>query len=174
MNPVLKTTRWNTWTNQPLLLYHGTIQRYERSILSGVELKRPGLYTDFGPGFYTTTWIQQATEWAIRKALELGDHPSVIEFTVSRRDIAALSSLWFVRGQSDAEDYWRLVRTYRKRNAYLSPHNGESWYDVVIGPVSASWKRRTVKPAHDQVSFHTPMAVALLNRSTKRVMPDAD
>ena len=43
-------------------LYHGSIHKVERPIIS-----RGRNSTDFGKGFYTTTNLQQAQKWALRK-----------------------------------------------------------------------------------------------------------
>jgi hypothetical protein len=45
------------------------------------------------------------------------------------------------------------------------------WYDVVIGPVAASWRTRLTIYDADQISFHTPGAAALLNASNPRILP---
>lgn len=52
------------WTNQDLPLYHGTLDRYVSSILSGVDVTKGRAHTDFGKGFYTTTVERQARAWA--------------------------------------------------------------------------------------------------------------
>ena len=38
---------------------------------------------------------------------------------------------------------------------------------MVIGPVTGTWKRQTVIPNADQISFHTVAAEAVLNNSVR-------
>src|SRR5437868_1542573 len=54
-----------TWSNGPLVLYHGTVAAHAASIQAlGVNPLKGRLGTDFGPGFYTTTVERQAKSWA--------------------------------------------------------------------------------------------------------------
>ncbi len=46
----------------------------------------------------------------------------------------------------------------------------DGWYDLVVGPVVASWKQRLIFAESDQISFHTSRAVQLLMETTPRVM----
>lgn len=46
-----------------ILLYHGSDQYFEKEDLS----KTRG-FLDFGKGFYLTTYLEQAQEWALRKS----------------------------------------------------------------------------------------------------------
>jgi len=49
------------WSNQDIVLYHGTVDTYVSALTTGavrVSLGKAG--TDFGPGFYTTTVQRQA------------------------------------------------------------------------------------------------------------------
>src|SRR5712664_3432022 len=56
------------WTNQQVTLYHGTVQAFLPSILAGIDLDQGRTHTDFGRGFYTTTWLRQAQSMAWRLA----------------------------------------------------------------------------------------------------------
>jgi hypothetical protein len=100
------------WTNQPLTLYHGTMQRHVASILAGITLSSGRAYTDFGQGFYTTTVEQQARAWAwtlSQRARGYGNLPAVVRFDVDRDSLAQLDCVWFVRGSLNADDFWSLV-----------------------------------------------------------------
>jgi hypothetical protein len=167
---MMKHPNPTTWTNQPLLLYHGTIEPHAHSIRSCVDVNYSKPKTDFGRGFYTTTWQLQATSWAKKLGDRLGKRPAVVEFRINRSELAALSVLCFVRGHADAQDFWNFVWTCRTTTMYSRAHNVNGWYDVVFGPVATTWKRRTVIRDYDQVSFHTQEAIALLNNSPKRVL----
>jgi len=105
------------WSNQDIVLYHGTVDAYASAIETKIRVKmgKPG--TDFGPGFYLTTFRYQAQQWAAKKAAELGldrNQQGLIEITVSREKLAVLDTLAFVRGERDAVDYWSFVHHCRK------------------------------------------------------------
>jgi hypothetical protein len=104
------------WSNQDIVVYHGTVDTFAAAIVSGpikVGLGKPN--TDFGPGFYTTTLKRQAQMWAAQiSATRPGASPAVVEITINRLSLASLSTLAFVRGDFDAEDYWSLVHYCRK------------------------------------------------------------
>ena len=53
-----------SWTNQPLRVYHGTVDIHAGSVLSRVDPSQGRPTTDFGQGFYTTTVLRQAEAWA--------------------------------------------------------------------------------------------------------------
>jgi hypothetical protein len=160
------------WTNQDLTLYHGTCSSHQASILGGINVRAGRRSTDFGQGFYTTTNRQQADAWALQVSQRNPNSiPIVVRMIMSREVLAKLDSLWFVRGDLDADDYWSLVRNCRT----LRTHHGrlvkQGWYDVVCGPVARDWRRRFAYPDTDQISFHTPLAAKRLNASQKDVMP---
>lgn len=75
--------------------------------------------TDFGQGFYTTTLLRQAYTWAESITLQSGnrEEPAVVAITVTREELAALDSLWFVLGHFDADDFWSFVFHCRRPSA---------------------------------------------------------
>lgn len=81
-------------------------------------------------------------------------------------DLAQLDCLFFARGDPAAVDYWSFVQYCRTiggdHNRLHTP-----WYDLVAGPVTGTWKRQTVLRDTEQISFHTPHAVAVLNAGAK-------
>ncbi|HET7461108.1 MAG TPA: DUF3990 domain-containing protein [Longimicrobium sp.] len=159
------------WTNQTLRLYHGTIHSYAASITgSGVRIAMGNTGTDFGPGFYTTTLDRQARSWAWQLATRAGGAPTVIYADVSRDAIAALDSLVFVRGDFDADDYWSLVTHCRRGGTDHARSGPQRSFDVVAGPVAATWTQRGMLAGADQISFHTSAAEALLNSVSWRVL----
>ena len=152
------------WFDQDIVLYHGTREAHFSNISLGVNLNRCPHMNDFGRGFYTTTSRQQAERWAVELAIEKGDVPAVISYAVARDSLARLDCLFFVRGTTNAFDYWDFVLHCRKaRGDHNRAHAG--WYDLVVGPVSGSLKKRTIMPGSDQISFHTPAAISVLNQS---------
>lgn len=160
------------WTNQDLVLYHGTIDTHAASLVAGVSLAHCTARTDFGKGFYTTTLLRQAQSWAWLLAQRRpGAKPVVIKFTLSRNALSGLQAVWFVRGDFNATDFWSLVcycHTGSPPHARTSPMPAE--YDLVVGPVSASWRQRLALSGVDQISFHTSGAVSVLNKGLKQVV----
>jgi hypothetical protein len=155
------------WLDQDILLYHGTIDAHVAGILNGVDVTRGANLKDFGRGFYTTTRQDLASDWADQKAQQAGANPAVIEFQVSRNDIALLESLFFIRGDAHAIDYWSFVQYCR---TIVGDHNRTyaAWYDLVAGPITGSWKKQTTVSNSDQISFHTPNGAAVLDGSQKQ------
>lgn len=166
------------WTNGPLTVYHGT----DSSSLSGcgtiriggrlnftVQLSRCRPATDFGQGFYTTTSLTQAREWANARASKIRASPTagggaaaavVLRFDLRRNRLARLDTLAFVRPTAD---FWSFV-TYC-RNGHASHNRGglRKEYDVVYGPVTL-WPQRLLIADCDQISFHSPGATRALGQ----------
>jgi hypothetical protein len=133
--------------------------------------------TDFGPGFYTTTIKRQAHRWAIRVAEEqreasLLHEAAVVEILLSRDEVAGLQFLAFVDKDARAEQFWSFVHYCRKgamdHGRELPGAARRGYYDVVFGPVAASWRRSIAMARADQVSFHTEEALRLLNTKARR------
>lgn len=158
------------WSNQPIVLYHGTWSSAASSIATRILLSRSHRLTDFGRGFYTTTLWTQAVTWAYGRVAITGGQPAVVWFEVSRDKLASLDTLSFVRGDFSAEDFWSLVFHCRTgKSGHRRPQ--KTWYDVVYGPVAAFWKQRLAIHDVDQISFHTEIAVNVLNNGNKGVIP---
>jgi hypothetical protein len=157
------------WTNQPLTLYHGTLDIHIPSILQAVDVRFGRIGADFGPGFYTTTVDRQALSWAWQLAQRRpGSVPAIVRFDVDRDASATLDCMWFVRGTFDADDFWSMVFSCRQGAAGHGRSANQGWYDVVVGPVAASWRQRLIIYDADQVSFHTPRAAQVLTMSNPR------
>ncbi len=154
------------WNDQDILLYHGTLDIHVPSIMHAVDVTRGAQLKDFGRGFYTTTSRVQAEARANSLALFGHGAAAVIRFEVSRNDLAQLDGLFFVRGEPTAIDFWSFVQYCR---TVAGDHNRAQtgWYDVVAGPVTGTWKRQTVIPRADQISFHTPAGALVLDGSPK-------
>ena len=158
-----------TWTNQLLTLYHGTIDSSVTPILTGINVSLGSPNTDFGQGFYTTTVLRQAHTWAWERSLLMGGStPAVIQFDVDRDALAGLETLYFVLGNYSADDFWSLVFHCRTGKPPHARMIAGGRYDVVVGPVAASWKQQLLIADTDQISFHTPKAAAVLDSSAKR------
>ena len=155
------------WNDQDVVLYHGTLDAHVVSIMQSVNPTICRYLSDFGRGFYTTTNRQQAERWAHDLAIQtVGGVPAVIQFTVDRNELAGLDCLFFVRGTPGATDFWSFVQ-YCRNTAADHNRTRTSWYDVVVGPVTGSWKKQTVISNGDQVSFHTNRAAVVLDNSQK-------
>lgn len=167
--------RWNQ-TGHAITLWHGTADRFVDGIRKGIDLNFSRTRLDFGRGFYTTTFRDQADLWAERAALrKVGSRPVVLEYRIAWERLAPLDSLIFVRPEPDNEFFWSLVthcRNSPKDAPVLDPvfshqyrvAEGRFWYDMVCGPVAAkSGRTRQVWPKFDQFSFHTGRATAILD-----------
>lgn len=162
-----------------MVLWHGTVSAAANDIeANGINLGagRPNL--DFGRGFYTTTRRRQAEDWARTKWSFLSRDeraaapPVLLRFQVPLDLLAPLDSLMFVRGDPRHDSFWSLICHCRSSTAALPRthlHPGRvapnDWYDVVCGPVAASWPpdERLAIPGFDQFSFHTVAGVGVLN-----------
>jgi hypothetical protein len=171
---------WGT-PNPPLDVYHGTDDQSllawgaisQGQTLTGfrarLSLCRPA--TDFGQGFYVTTWDHQARQWANARVLRIlaptGPQPRavVIRFQLDRDWLASLESLVFVRS---TRDYWNLVDDCRLG---FPPHQRPGPYDAVYGPV-ALWPQRLLIQDCDQIGFHTRRGVRrLINPDVHDIAP---
>jgi hypothetical protein len=159
------------WSNQRLNLYHGTLDFHARSIINKVTLTHAKYRSDFGRGFYTTTVLRQAEAWARQLAIRRRSNPAVVHFQVDRDALAAIDCLFFVRAAVDADDYWQLIAYCRQGRQDHARTLARKSYDIVVGPVSVSWRRRLALHDSDQVSFHTRASLKLLNTSNPRVVP---
>lgn len=157
------------WTNSVLRVFHGTDSHSVGvdNLATGVAppfavnlaLCRP--FADFGRGFYTTTRLHQAKQWAnirvLRARPTAGLRAVVIRFDLDRDWLAGLDTLAFVRATAD---FWNLVSDCRNGfppHQRLPPY--PVLYDVVYGPVTL-WPQTLVVEDCDQVSFHTQRATA--------------
>ena len=159
------------WADQDITLYHGTLDIHVASILRAVDVTKGSYLKDFARGFYTTTSLVQARRWANDKAQGTPHNPAVISITVSRNDLAQLECLFFVRGEKNAIDFWSFVNYCRTTPGGHGRMYAAGWYDVVAGPVSGSWRKLTIIPDADQISFHTAAAENLLNISQRTQVP---
>lgn len=103
------------------------------------------------------------------------NQPVVLRFRVTRHELGELTWIGFVLADPWQHGFWSLVQHCRQSTpAAINDHrgpialpDGASWYDVGCGPVAAKWEQKFAMQNADQVSFHTPRAVDLLNRSIR-------
>jgi len=124
------------------------------NINPAVGAKRP----DFGPGFYTTTWLHQARNWANNRVIKLRarHHPHaravVLSMQVRRNIFANLQTLVFPSERDNFHTFVLYCRNGGIAHAPLAYRTG--LYDVIAGPVTLAGQTMIVGGA-DQVSFHT-------------------
>ena len=159
-----------------MILYHG----------SNVEVRTPKLLKiqrklDFGSGFYTTTDLQQAVNWAKRtRRIRKGGEAciSVYEFPEEQLD-----TLHILRFEKADEKWLDFVTANRKGNVI------EEQWDIVFGPVANDQTMQTLilyldgfltkqetierllpQKLTDQVTFKTEKALACLKcKEVKRL-----
>lgn len=160
-----------TWTNQRLTVFHGTDRASAQAIKrQGIDLNRCKKATDFGQGFYTTTHLAQAMNWANNRVLNSqaithsSGYATVLSFTVDRDEFASLETLIFIRS-GRGSDYWSFIAYCRQERTLHGRAGNLSHYESVSGPVSL-WPQTHIIADADQLSFHGQSGVAALNDPT--------
>jgi Protein of unknown function (DUF3990) len=156
------------WQNGNLSVYHGCDNLSADDILkNGVDLRKGKPLADFGKGFYTTTNLHQAKNWANARIRRLGQSSpqllaTVIHFRLNRNLLAERYLLCFVtEGSGVSSDYWEFVRFCRTiGGSHQLSIKGRRVrnYDLVFGLVSI-WPQTLVIKDCDQISFHTDAAL---------------
>jgi hypothetical protein len=165
------------WSNGKLTVYHGTdtlTLAAHGPFKAGGSLAgfvanlancRPA--TDFGTGFYTTTSLHQAREWANARVRRKRSRASptqpmglVLLFDLDRDWLASQEALVFVR---EVSDFWDFVTHCRAGFAVHARAQPNVAYDVVFGLMTI-WPQRLLIQDCDQISFHTPAALGCLNQ----------
>lgn len=105
-------------------VYHGSLEQ-----VFAPEIREPNRTLDYGCGFYTTTSLEQATDWVKRhqkdKPKPNRGFVNVYEIDIDAVQIA--NTLWF---DSPTEEWVDFV--YANRNERNFHHD----YDFVYGPVA--------------------------------------
>ncbi|MEH2480204.1 hypothetical protein V1282_003561 [Nitrobacteraceae bacterium AZCC 2146] len=165
-----------SWANDDMVLYHGCS---EESLAPGnprgivvtgqphnISLDVGASLPDFGPGFYTTTWLHQARNWANLRVRKLQARRRiakavVLSMRVERNAFAGLQSLVFPGERDGFYKFVEYCRDGRRPHAAIEFRQGP--YDVVTGPVTLAGQTMIVGGA-DQVSFHTLAGTAAISR----------
>jgi Protein of unknown function (DUF3990) len=143
------------WVNGPVVVYHGTDEISARNIQNnGIQLALCRPAADFGRGFYVTSNLHQAEQWANQKMGHLPQGSAarlaaVLTFDLDRDAAADLDDhLTFVIADPAFHDfviYNRLGGPHHHRNIGVG-------YDLVYGPVAAY--PQTITYANcDQICF---------------------
>lgn len=131
-----------------MILYHG----------SNVDVREPKILVtnrmlDFGPGFYTTSSVEQASRWAeLQTRRRRTGIPTVSMYEYDEDAIRKLSLLCFQKAEHD----WLNYVTQNRKGIYIGPK-----YDVVIGPV-ANDNTMTVISDYMAGSINEDTAIILL------------
>jgi hypothetical protein len=163
-----------------MILYHG----------SNVEIDRPDLtkcrpYKDFGTGFYTTPYIEQAEKMAKRTSRIYGGKSVVTSFEII--DNFLENSEFHIKRFTEPDDEWAIFVMNNRNKAFTDFSNPacnlDSKYDIVDGPVAnddlvtllnlyitgtismqALQSEMTYRRLTNQISFHTERALGLLKK----------
>ena len=136
-------------------LYHGTTSAAAAGIReNGIDLSLANPRTDFGPGFYTTRSFEQAAARA--EAVGGPGAGEVLQYRVPTSLFDELSGQTFDSGDGTYASFLRGIRG-----------GGMHAFDYVEGPVLRNpggfYSGKDPVTFGNQVSFHTPTAVDLLN-----------
>ena len=141
-----------------ITFYHGTAEVYAKDIAAnGIDLGKGSGNTDFGGGFYVTTNLNQAEEWAWKNFWD--QVPTVLEYKVPAADLnpGVLCGHVFSSADSSWSAFVRGMRTSQ-------PSTGGAGYDFVEGPLLLNPRQYLAGAApiwggqqdsiHDQVSVN--------------------
>ena len=105
-----------------MILYHGSLQ-----IVSRPKIIIPNRQQDYGSGFYTTTSMQQACDWVVRKlnSATASGYVNLYEW-----DAASASTLHYLRFETPNESWLDFVMNNRTMKDFQHP------YDIVHGPMA--------------------------------------
>jgi hypothetical protein len=148
-------------------LYHGTTLASANAIMNGGPLLAMcRANTDFGLGFYLTTYLHQARNW-VNTRIQPWAGPSsnpakiaaVLAFAVDWDRLAGLESMAFViAGSYPDSDFWDFVAHCRGGGYHDQRGGATRWVDVVYGPVTL-WSQTLTVAGADQISFHNQIHV---------------
>ncbi|MBV9854403.1 MAG: fibronectin type III domain-containing protein [Streptosporangiaceae bacterium] len=151
--------------------YHGTSLAYAQDIqANGIDLTKSDPDTDFGMGFYVTTSLSQAQQWA-RKNFR-GQTPSVVHFRIPASSLApgSLCGLVFPTSNPPADFF-----SFTKWIGLHTPPIGGAGYDFVEGPLllnrAGFLAGQPPIIGGQQDSFHTAAGVAILDRGFTEILP---
>lgn len=141
--------------------YHGTSLAAAQAIAAnGIDLSKSSPYTDFGRGFYVTTNLTQAVEWAFKQHWK--DHPTIVDYSIPIGDLSP-GGLCGQVFPSATSAYLNFVRSERTNQ----PPIGGGGYDFVEGPLLLNptdfLAGKAAITGGQQDSIHTAAAVWIFN-----------
>jgi hypothetical protein len=144
-----------------ITFYHGTADAYAKDIAAnGINLSKGSGNADFGGGFYITTNVYQAEEWAWKNFAS--STPTVVEYKVPAIDLAPgmLCGHVFSSANSSWQSFVLAMRTNQ-------PSTGGAGYGFVEGPLLLNPNEFKAGAAPiwggQQDSIHTLAAVSIFN-----------
>jgi hypothetical protein len=161
-----------------MILYHGSNTEINR-----IDLSHCRPYKDFGKGFYTTPYEDQAGAMARRTVRIYGGNPCITLFNLD--DSILSQSAFRVRTFDTPDIEWAHFVMNNRNRAFPDPSslecNIDNKYDIVSGPVAnddlvallnlfiagtisnaALTAEMTYRKMTGQMSFHTGKAIAHL------------
>jgi hypothetical protein len=110
--------------------YHGT-----NEIIGDIDFDKCRLRTDFGRGFYISSKLAPAREWAISKSGFSGI-PTVMRYEICK-DIWSNDLLKILRFDNPTKQWLDFIRDNRRINpANINSLEPRHIYDVVSGPIA--------------------------------------
>lgn len=103
-----------------MIVYHGSNVQ-----IPNPDLKHTRKNVDFGPGFYTTTFQEQAEKWA-RRFKDAGEEAYVNQYQLNEEKMKCLNVHKF---DGYSEEWLDFIVSCRRRQDYTD-------YDIVIGGVA--------------------------------------
>ena len=162
-------------------LYHGS-----NLDINEIDLSKCRPYKDFGQGFYLTELEDQAVKMAKRVARLYGGNPIVNVYSYDEKNLESPDFNIRDFGRTASEEWARFVMNNRNRSFNDTASlecNFDNKYDIVTGPITNDdmavlfrqyqneiidfetlIKGMTYKELTSQYSFHTPKAIALLEK----------
>jgi hypothetical protein len=160
-----------------MILYHGSNIEIDR-----IELGKCRPYKDFGKGFYTTPYEDQAWAMARRTTRIYGGNPCITLFEAA--DSILSQRAFKVRIFDDPDIEWAHFVMNNRNRAFADPSSPEcnsNYYDIVSGPVAnddlvallnlfiagtisnaALTAEMTYRKMTRQISFHTDTVIGQL------------
>jgi len=159
-----------------MILYHGTSE-----IIAEVDFEKCRLRTDFGKGFYISSKLGTAREWAVGKAGFSGV-PTVMRYELSN-NIFNDNAISYQKFDKPTKKWLDFIRDNRRRDVAKadSPEPRHS-FDIVSGPIAndkvadvvdlycqgkigvdEAIIRTKALPSVFQLSMHTPQALTYIS-----------
>ena len=107
-----------------MIIYHGGTEEIQKP-----DIEHSKTYLDFGKGFYTTSFKEQAERWAVRKSMRSGKNEPVVSVYDLQEQFEGYSVLEF-RDVVDDEAWLDFVCDCRNGKDDFKE------YDIIIGNVA--------------------------------------
>ena len=159
-----------------MILYHGTSE-----VIAKIDFEKCRLRTDFGKGFYISSKLGTARDWAVGKAGFSGV-PVVMRYELSN-NIFNDDTISYQKFDTPSKEWLDFIRDNRRRDIRKSnsPEPRHS-FDIVSGPIAndkvadvvdlyckgkidadEAIKRTKALPSVFQLSLHTPQALTYIS-----------